>query len=168
MNMYQAPTHQSSGKTRRHRALLFFTFNIFVEDERSRLWHFPTCYLFNFPSASLPLPSKGTSACMWEKGRRLDVSHRGLQSWSMGARGKKGEETNKWSKSWNEDKQSAESKAVFPFISTWPGKAGSGVYKQPEPHVYRKQLVTASIQNTQGLRHSFCFSRPLSSVLFIT
>lgn len=106
---------------------LFFMFNTFVENERSRVWHFPTCYLFNFPSAYLPLPSKGTSACMWEKGRRLDVSHLGLPSRSMGSRGQKGWKTDKWSESWNEDKQSARSKAVFPFIEDPHGQAKQSV-----------------------------------------
>lgn len=146
-----AKSHHSSllGRQAGKDPFSFATINTFVEDESSRLWHFPTCYLFSFPSASLPLPSKGTSACTWEKGRRLDVSHVGLQSQSTGSRGKKGEKANKWAENWNEDKQSAESKAVFSLYrrSTWPGTAGSGVYKQQGPHVYRR---AASIQNTRA------------------
>lgn len=143
MSMCGIPTQQCSGETGAQDGSLYFSINSFVEDKRSRLWHFPACCLFNFPSASLPLLSKGTSACFGEQGRRLDLCHLGPQSQSMDPVGRKERRLTNGPRKWNENKQSAESKAVLPRQSRqWHTQTGRATH--------RGQPVTSSIASTQG------------------
>lgn len=97
--------------------------------KRARLWHFPACYLFNFPSASFTIAFQRNMCCIAGRRKgRLDLCHLGLQSQTLGSRLREGRKTNKWSRKWNEDQQSVKNKAVFPFIAEPSNQArGSAV-----------------------------------------
>lgn len=138
MSMCQIPTQQCSGETGTHDRSLYFSINSFVEDKRARLWHFPACYLFNFPSASLPLPSKGTSACGGGEGKEAGSAPPGSAIAEHGSSGKK-EKTNKWSKKMKWGQTVCWEQSCVPFGA--------------EPHSQPKQAVTMHRQrelHTQG------------------
>lgn len=80
----------------------------------------------------LPLPSKGTSAAHLREGKKIGFMPPGSPNLNLGIQMKEGKKANKWSRKWNEDKQSVKNKALFPFIAepTRPGKLDHSVCHQ--------------------------------------